>query len=948
MRPLSLLLIALANLCLVLPASAGPGVWTSAGPESGSVVEIEVDPTDPSRVFLNGANGAIYRSIDTGATWTPLNVAPHAGRFTSLRMSPHDAGILAVTSHDRVFRTLDGGASWAALGGGLPAPGATTDLAFDPHTPGRLWAADAAKLFVSLDDGTTWAAQPTTGLVGTLIYLAADPHMADRLFGYAVDDVGGTDGVFRSTDGGATWAPVGGLGGAWLSFGGSLPIAFTATPGTILLAINAVNIARSVDGGATFTDLGVIGLANARTIRAIEPHPTVAATWFVALETGLARTTDGGATYTAIGHGIRPAAGGYNNGVHALYVGPGAPDTLYAGAFYTGFFVSTDGGVSWLRRNAGIRQAEIRALAVHPAQPLWVYAGYGDAFTTPSDGLFRSVDRGASWFTASPTLEASGLRDIAMDPNTTATPFSTTIYAAGYGAPLQALGGSDRDGNAGIFKSIDGGATWATIDNGIPSEDLGGVRQSLFRTARSVALDRSSGGAPGGTGPLQTLYLAGSGTIRYDTVTGVPTVHAARIYKSVDAGANWTASDTGLPIPDYDTSAFFAHTVQAVQLAVDPTDTDTLYVGTFVNVPGNGGGIPEPRISQGVVNGVFKSIDGGATWAHSSAGLPPLVAGDPDSPTRSVLALALAPSAPATLYASVNRDLFDARIYKSTNGGGTWTQASSGIAPDADIRALIVDPADADVVYAGSTGSAINPGGVYRTIDGGASWTSYSVGLPSSAALALALDGSGTVPRLYAGTRNGVFSIDQVPDEDTDGVPTTIETGAPGGGDGNGDGVPDTVQSRVASLPGAGDAARGGDDYVAVELVPVTGPCARLENTHALPADSFPPDPGREALHGLLRMDIGDCLQAQLRLTYHGVTFDNASVFRIYAPLTPDQTYTYAWRDFPATRSGNVWTINLTDNALGDLRAADGAILFQGGVVRSEVIFGNGFEMGQP
>jgi photosystem II stability/assembly factor-like uncharacterized protein len=943
--PLPVRWLLLALLSFPLTSHAGSGLWTSAGPESGSVVEIEVDPGDAARIFVNGANGAIYRSTNTGASWSALNVAPHAGRFTSLRMSPHDADVLLVTSYDRVFRTVDGGDSWMALGGGLPSPGATTDLAFDPHTPGRVWAADADTLFRSVDNGTSWSALPTTGLVGVLYYVVADPHVPDRLLGYAIDAVGGGSAIFRSIDGGSTWTPVAGLGGAFFLFGGSLPMAFTATLDTILLGINGTHIARSVDGGATFTDLGSVGLSNVRSIRAIEPHPTLASSWFVAMETGLARTTDGGVSYTAIGQGIQPAAGGYSNGVHALYVRHDAPDTLYAGAFYTGFFVTTNGGVSWLRRNAGVKQAEIRALAVHPTQPLWVYAGYGDAFTTPSDGLFRSVDRGASWFTASPTLEASGLRDIAMDPNTTATPFSTTIYAAGYGAPLQALGGGDRDGNAGIFKSVDGGATWATIDNGIPSEDFGGVRQSLFRTARSVALDRSSGGAPGGTGPLQTLYLAGSGTIRYDSVTGVPTVHAARIYKSVDAGANWTASDTGLPIPDYDTSAFFAHTVQAVQLAVDPTDTDTLYVGTFVNVPGNGGGIPEPRISQGVVNGVFKSIDGGATWAHSSVGLPPLVAGDPDSPTRSVLALALAPSAPATLYASVNRDLFDARIYKSTNGGGTWTQASSGIAPDADIRALIVDPSDADVVYAGSTGSASNPGGVYRSIDGGASWTSYSVGLPSSAALALALDTSGTVPRLYAGTRNGVFSIDQVPDEDTDGVPTTTEAAAPNGGDGNGDGIPDTVQSRVASLRAAGIPSRGGDGYIAVELVPLAGACTRLENTHTLPADSFPADPGRDAVHGLIRLDIGDCTQARLELTFHDATFDGAFVFRIYAPLTPDQTHTYAWRDFPATRDGNVWSVTLADNALGDLRAADGAILFQGGVVRSEVIFGNGFEL---
>ena len=944
-------LLLLALLALSLRPSeglAGAGTWTSAGPTGGDVHDVVLDLANPGTVYAVASN-RVYKSTNGGLVWTALTIAPHSPGFVILRMDPNDSDHLLVSTAARLYRSTDAGATWQLVSGGLPVPGEVYDVTFDPHVPGALWLSSGGSLYRSVDNGQNWAALPAVGLPDYIYQLHADPHVTGRLLVLGADETTGGQ-VVRSTDGGLTWSAstLSGLPSFWLSGFGSRTAAFTATPGTVLLAVSANQFFRSTDGGSTFDAMALTGLARPGNIQRVVAHPGDPNQWWLGTQHGLARTTDGGLNYTEIGAGIQPVAGGYSNGVHALAFDPANPTALYAGATFTGFFVSPDGGATWLRRNDGLRQAAIRAVAVHPSQPQWLYAGYGDAFNTPSDGLFRSVDRGSSWFTASPTLEASGLRSLFVDPNTAGNPFTTTVYASGYGQALFALDGDVRDGNAGVFKSTDGGTTWSTIDNGIPTYTLSGPNgpysQSYFVTARSVVGDPSSGGAPGGTGPLQTLYLSGSGRITYDFVTGTPTVRAARIYKSTDAGASWTAADTGLPIPTWSLTNNHAHSVQASQIVIDPANPNTLYVGTFSTVPGSGGDIPEPLTSQGVVNGVFKSTDAGATWVHSSNGLPPLQPGNPDSPHRSVLALALARSQPSTLYAAVNRDFFDSRIYKSTDAGASWSEASTGIAPDADIRVVLVDPSDADVVYAGSTGSETNPGGVYRSIDGGATWTSYSIGLPSSAALALDLDVSGSVPRLYAGTRNGVYEIDQVPDEDADGVPNTIEAGAPNGGDGNGDGIPDTVQEQVASLRGAGDAARGGDAYLTAELQAQSGACVRLENTHTLDMQQFPVDPGNDYPFGLIRLDINDCQQALLHLTWRGEVPDNGLVFRVYAPLTPDQPYSYAWRNFPVTRDGATWTVQLTDNALGDLRAANNAILFQGGVARSEAIFANGFE----
>lgn len=940
------LLLALLASCLPLPALSGPGVWTSDGPHGGSLAQVLAHPADPARVLVNGGD-AVYRSTDAGLTWTRADIAPWTGFLGRLLVRPgHPDELLVSGGGRRLYRSLDHGATWSQLTvTGLPAGELFVDLAWDPHVAGRLWTVTGAQLLRSDDGGASWAPVPTSG-TGSLLFeaLSPDPHVAGRLFARLFDPVSFARTLWRSTDAGATWTAVAAPGLTWFGNCAGTCLAFTAVPGDVLLSGNGLDVFRSGDGGASFALAGSLGLANAQSVRRIVAHPTLAGTWYLLTATGLARTTDDGASYTAIGQGIRPAPGPWNNGVADLHIVPGSPDTLYAAADYTGFFASSDGGVSWSRRVNGLRQAQVRSVAVHPTQPLWLYAGFGDAFSTPSDGLFQSLDRGASWVSAASSLEASGLRAIAIDPNTAASPFSTVIYAAGYGSPVFALDGGIRDGNAGIYKSSNGGATWSTIDNGIPTLPAAGYQVSAFGTARSIVLDPSSGAPPAGTGPLQVLYLGGSGRINYDPTTGAPTVVAARIWKSTDAGASWSASDAGLPVPTYDTATNYAAPVQVVQLAIDPATPSTLYASTFTSFPEPGGApIPEPLESQGVINGVFKSTDAGATWTHSSAGLPRGVPANPDSAVLSVLALALAPSSPNVLYAAVNRSLYDSRVYKSVDGAATWTLANAGIAPDADIRALLVDPTDANVAYAAAAGTDGNPGGVYRTLDGGATWTSYSIGLPGSAALALALDRSGAVPRLYAGTREGVFSIDQVPDEDLDGVPTALETAAPNGGDGNGDGIPDTVQPRVASLPGGGT-GRGGETYVSIDLEPLEGTCARLENTHALPDSSFPADPGHAYPWGLVRMDLAGCSRARLRVTWHGGTSGPGWSLRSFAPDDPADPYGYAWRTLPASRDGEAWLVEFTDNTTGDLRPTPGALLVQFGAAFSEAIFADGFD----
>ena len=166
-------------------------------------------------------------------------------------------------------------------------------------------------------------------------------------------------------------------------------------------------------------------------------------------------------------------------------------------------------------------------------------------------------------------------------------------------------------------------------------------------------------------------------------------------------------------------------------LAIDPSTPSTLYAGTG-HWFGNGSAIGE----------VYKSTNGGGSWSPANMGL-----GNP------VVALAIDPSTPSTLYAGTYASTFSpGGVLKSTNRGSTWAVASVGL-PTSDISvvAIAVDPTTPDTLYAGTYSY-----GVFKSTNGGATWAAVNAGLPPTdlAVSSLAIDPT-TPDTLYAGLAYG-------------------------------------------------------------------------------------------------------------------------------------------------------------------------------------------------
>lgn len=942
------------------PVCAGPALWTSAGPNGGGLSFLATSAADPAVVYV--ASGfALYRSSDSGLSWSRRAAGQDLGYIVDLEVPASDANLVYVLASGGLMKSVDGGASFVAASNGLPSAGLVArDLAIRPDDPNTLVLTSSTHgAFRSVDGGSSWAPIGVGVLPGYLSQVAYDPNNPGVLLisPCAPDDGSPYTGahLYRSSDGGTSFSgvTVSGMDPGVAACTAALTYS-PLTPGLVLGSDGAGPFApfntvlRSSDGGLSFTRTAA-GPANATlpaSYRFLGPAPGEV---LVGNARGaMLRSTDGGLSFSTA---PTPTLPGPSAPLESQWIAskPGDPSIRYFVSRGAGFYRSSDGGASWSQQNTGIGAANIRALAVNPSHPALIYAGQaeseGTAITWP---FFRSSDGGASWAQTGSGFRADWLRTLLVDSNTSANPGSTVIYGGGRDiAPQVPL----NQRASGVIKSVDGGATWTDLAGFAGLGTAPAV--ATLGTIRAIVPDRSvlTGSA------WSKLYLTASGNGTCSSIGGSVTLSTPRLWRTLDAGTSWNTlsvpgsaagvGSDGLPTGQCVNGGSTSNPFPAadfpipVPLVVDHADPNTLYVGTYLRLYN----ASSSYLPAGP-NGVFKSTDGGLSWTLASNGLP-LYAGSAQT-HHAVLALAMDPSNRNVLYAAANpyfdNSAFAGNVYKTTDGGASWTVAGTGLAGQ-DIRALLIDPDNTLRIYAASGGSALNPGGVFVSEDGGASWNSISAGLPLTSATALALDSSTpATPTLYAGSRTGVYAYTRVPDGDGDGAPSAPENAAPNGGDGNGDGQPDSQQSQVASLPGTAATLLRVSRPFTLSVTPLSGNCTRLYDVIAVPADTYAADPGMQKPDGAFRFEIADCSSARVELTIHGGSFQPRSLIRAFAARVQGDPLSLGWNTLDASVNGNTLRFTLTDNQPGDARSEVGRLLFQGGPAYEAPLFGDGFE----
>ena len=341
---------------------------------STSVWAIVVDPSSPATVYAGTQTMGVYKSTNAGTAWTPVNngLLPAGGnrQLRALAIDPAATGTLYATTDGGVFKTVDGGAVWTASNGGLTNLSAQA-IAVDPRAPSTVYIGVTFNgVQKSVDGGATWT-PARTGLTSEVSSLAIDPRVPARVY------AGTQVGIFATSNGGQGWATANaGLANAVVQSVAVDP----AVPTTLYVGTRYSGAHKSVDGGATWTAINA-GLSGS-DVRVLTIDPSLPSRIYAGTGSGLYRSTDSGATWTSIEHGT------LIRNISAIVVDPRTPTTLRVGTFFTGVFVSTDGGETWSTDNAGL-----------PATPSVSGLAYGAGqlvASTPSNGMFIADAPGAS------------------------------------------------------------------------------------------------------------------------------------------------------------------------------------------------------------------------------------------------------------------------------------------------------------------------------------------------------------------------------------------------------------------------------------------------------------------------------------------------------------------------------------------------------------------------
>jgi len=589
---------------------------------------------------------------------------------------------------------------WSLLG---PDGGTVTALAVDPVVSRIVYAATqkGEGVFKSRDGGETWSPSGTglPKIPGNSVFcLAIDPRRSTILYAGTLNF-----GIYKSIDGGASWSPS--QRGLSANLLGVNALAIDPGAPSTVFAGTGAGVFKTTDGGANWK-LKNGGLPDAPLVSDLAIDPKRPAVVYAAVGTsGLYKSANGGETWRPINLGL-PAG----QGVATLAIDPRRSATVYA-ATYAGLFKSTNGGASWFPANTGLPKSIVSALAIDPRSSRTLFAG-----TFFDTGVFRSDDGGASWSPVDAGLSNLVIWALAIAPQ-------GTVYAA--------TEGDSKPG--GVFQSADG-QTWRRTVRGLSTleitalaaESAGpGAPSILWAGTPSLGVFRSLNGGgvwrrvpiPGVSGPVNAIAVdsAHAGTayvLAYerDGFGGL----TIRLSKTVDAGRTWSR----LPLPATPTSGPFSNLLR------DPR-TGTLWLAGY---------------------GLARSTDGGLTWtAPSGIAIPDFL-----------VDVGFDPSSPQVLYAAGYRpppsrfEPSEGRLYKSTDGGASWTRTDAGLAGSFGVQRVLVSPARSQVVYAASFGV------LFRSADAGAHWDRVAEAPQSGSITDLAAGPDGT---LYAATSNtGIYA----------------------------------------------------------------------------------------------------------------------------------------------------------------------------------------------
>lgn len=563
-----------------------------------SVDAIEISHANSQHYFAAGREVGVFKSTNGGTTWTLTNGIPSFESINTIRMHPTNASILfACGKEGEIYKSVDGGSTWSSV---YIHDAGLLDIEFKPNDPNTMYVSGFGFLGISTNGGTSFIPKTIPVMEDSPVMMAVSPANANYL--YLLSDNNGFEGVYRSTDSGATFTTVStNSSGENNITGPSLSASGSQAPRDMDIVVSPDNINevhvggiithRSSDGGATWTQTSDWSYPNPN----LPPRP-----------------------YKFLHADQDQLVYIKRNGINRIYF-----------ANDGGIYYSQDGAMNFTDITNGIGARQFYRIDVSKTVKDWVIGGSQDNGTS----ILRSDGKWYEW------LGADGGSSVVdkSDPN--------IMYGMenGEGVAITEDGGNTRDdliiptgsgeftmplvqdpvanntlylGTTQVHKSTDKGDTWTAISTFSPAQNLLFVKiapsdPTVIYTASNNKLFKTTNGGTSWVDitPSNFTFESVNGMAIHPTTPNRLTITLsdpsddALCIESVDGGTTWTNIANNLPLINAQPVVYEGGTKDGMYLGMLPVGLyykDNTTGGMWQNA-GTSRGLPNVTISDLVI-----------------------------------------------------------------------------------------------------------------------------------------------------------------------------------------------------------------------------------------------------------------------------------------------------------------------------------------------------------
>ena len=651
------------------------GDWRVVGPSGGDVRVVTIDPKDKNRLYVSTLDGQIHTSADGGITWSLLvNLNRPQLVLDQLLVDSRDSKIIYTSGHRHkapggFFKTADGGLTWKeAKELSKESIHSMTQSTLDPNV---ILVGTINGVWVSKNSGDDWTKISSPTMPVNIDSLAIDPRTTDTMY------AGTWWRAYKTTDAGKNWRLI---KDGMIDDSDVFAVTIDQKNPDHIVASACSGIYESQNAGEKWAKIQGIPSQSRRT-RDILQHPSRPGTLYAATTEGFWVTNDGGKSWLMTTQ--------RNLEINSIAVHPDAPDRVYIGTNNYGVMVSNDGGKNFKQTNDNFTSRFTYTINTDIENSNRIYATTHNT-ATGGGFVFISNDGGTTW------QQAKNLDVARVSPHALLQDRVTpnTLY----------LGT-----NVGMFRSLDRGLTWAQL---VPPKTP--ARKAPARTAKSKVAAKKTTTAPVAPALIPALGEKIKVLVRTeDGKNGILAATDKGIYRSYDLKKGWEKLSFGAGISENvfaiatsekqpetiwagtslsgvivsrDSGATWQkltgipENVPVSSIAVDPTNTDRIYVGTAQTF--------------------YLTRDGGKNWQRRGG----------DLPLGNFTSILINPNNSKEIFASSALET-DGGIFFSDNSGASWKRLDTKEMklPSRRIWTMAFDPNDSNRIFAGTHSS-----GVYR------------------------------------------------------------------------------------------------------------------------------------------------------------------------------------------------------------------------------------------